>query len=81
MKKIERVDLQEQLVPENVVKISNSHKFDKVEIKIANSINTFELESLRASSLYQKNLRVHSLTKNYEKHTIKSRRIVNPLSQ
>jgi hypothetical protein len=53
-----------------------------VEIKIASSVNTFELDTLRASSLYQKNLRVHSITRNTHGHNSeRSRKVVNPFSE
>lgn len=52
-----------------------------MEIKIANTLTTFELDSLRASSLYQKNVRVHSLTRHPEKPSSHSRRMVNPFAE
>ena len=54
---------------------------DKVEIKIANSINSFELDTLRASSLYQKNVRVHSITRNNHDQSDRSKKIINPFSE
>ena len=50
---------------------------DKLHIKVANSVNTFEFDTLRASTLYQKKVRVHSLTRNNERSD-KKRKLVNP---
>ena len=50
---------------------------DKLHIKVANSVNTFEFDTLRASTLYQKKVRVHSLTRNNERSD-KQRKLVNP---
>lgn len=66
-------------VGEGGAKVS-SNRFDKVEIKIANTLTTFELDSLRASSLYQKNVRVHSLTRQPDRQAGQSRRVVNPFN-
>lgn len=57
------------------------NRFDKVEIKIANTLTTFELDSLRASSLYQKNVRVHSLTRQPDRPAARSRRVANPFNE
>jgi hypothetical protein len=67
-------------VPEQAIKIS-CNRFDKVEIKIANTLTSFELDSLRASALYQKNVRVHSLTRQPDKPSSRSRRMVNPFAE
>ena len=44
---------------------------------MANAVNTYELQSLRASSLYQKNVRVHSLTRNNDRQS-ERKKMVNP---
>lgn len=69
-------------VPERAIGINEpSPRFERVEIKIASSVNTFELESLRASSLHQKNLRVHSLTRNNDRLSERNKPLAIPIPE